>query len=55
MPPSAINEKALVEDPALALFVEAGWTTKSLLSEFDVGDSSEGRESKRDPFLPKRL
>lgn len=55
MAPSPINEKALVEDPALALFQEVGWTTKSLLQEFDGGASSEGRETKRQPYLPARL
>lgn len=55
MPPSSINEKALVEDPALVLFAEVGWATKSLLSEFDSGASTEGRETKREPFLPARL
>ena len=55
MPPSTNTEKTLVEDPALALFAEVGWATRSLLSEFDAPGNSQGRETKRQAFLPNRL
>jgi type I restriction enzyme R subunit len=52
---SAYSEKSTVEDPALALLAGLGWTHVSLLQEFAAGPSTQGRDSKRNPYLPDRL
>lgn len=48
-------EGDLVEQPAINLFAELEWQTANLFGEFAAGKSSEGRESKREAFLPIRL
>ena len=53
---SAASPKSdLVEQPAIDLFAELGWTTGNLFGEFAHGASAEGRASKRDAILPNRL
>ena len=49
------SEADLVEKPAIELFADLGWTTGNLFGEFAHGTSAEGRASKRDAILPKRL
>ena len=49
------SEGDLVEQPAIDLFKELGWSKANLFSEFSKGKSIEGRESKREAFLPNRL
>ena len=52
------SEGDLVEKPAIELFESLGWKTANLFGEFGRGGgnrSSEGRESKRQAFLPNRL
>jgi type I restriction enzyme R subunit len=44
-----------VEQPAIDLFAQLGWITGNLFGEFAHGMSIEGRASKRDAILPKRL
>ncbi len=46
------SEADLVEQPAIELFAELGWTTGNLFGEFSHGASAEGRASKRDAILP---
>jgi type I restriction enzyme, R subunit len=49
------SEGDLVEQPAIELFAELGWTTANLFGEFSGSVSAEGRASKRDAILPNRL
>jgi len=49
------SEADLVEQPAIELFAELGWTAGNLFGEFRGGASAEGRSSKRDAILPNRL
>ncbi len=52
------SESDLVEKPTIELFASLGWQTANLFGEFGKGgaaQSSEGRESKRQAFLPNRL
>ncbi len=52
------SESDLVEKPAIELFESLGWKTANLFGEFGKGGSAssgEGRESKRQAFLPNRL
>lgn len=49
------SESDLVEEPAIRLFDALGWKTAGLFAEFSGGESTEGRSSKRDAFLPNRL
>ena len=49
------SEADLVEQPAIELFSELGWTTGNLFGEFAQGASAEGRASKRDVILPDRM
>ncbi|MEW5774587.1 MAG: type I restriction endonuclease subunit R [Thermodesulfobacteriota bacterium] len=53
--PRAYSEDILIEQPAIALFASLGWQTANLYHEFATGRSVEGREGKRDVFLPVRL
>ena len=49
------SKSDLVEQPAINLFAELGWTPGNLFGEFAHGVSAEGRASKRDVVLPNRL
>jgi len=49
------SESDLIEQPAIDLFAQLGWETINLFGEFSGGRSTEGRESRRDVFLPIRL
>jgi type I restriction enzyme R subunit len=49
------SEADLVEKPAIQLFADLGWATGNLFGEFAHGTSTEGRASKRDVIMPKRL
>lgn len=50
------SEDALVEQPAIALFAELGWTTENLYAEtFAPGGGSHGRETRSEPYLLPRL
>jgi type I restriction enzyme, R subunit len=55
MAPGEYTEDKLIEQPTIELFESIGWETANLYHEFDSGVSSEGREGKRDVFLPDRL
>lgn len=55
MAPGGYTEDELVERPTIELFESLGWQTANLYHEFDSGLSSEGRDGKRDVFLPNRL
>jgi type I restriction enzyme, R subunit len=57
-PPSLTQdytEDALVEQPAVALFGELGWTTANLYAEWASGSSTEGREAEHEVVLVPRL
>src|SRR5271166_1703946 len=49
------SEADLVEQPAIELFAELGWTSGNLFGEFSRGASAERRASRRDANLPDRL
>jgi len=49
------SENELVEQPAIDLFEELGWQTANLYQETFGPQSSEGRESRREVLLPRRL
>ncbi|ESX96702.1 type I restriction endonuclease subunit R [Mesorhizobium sp. LNJC403B00] len=53
------SEDELIEQPAIDLFKVLGWQTANLYGEFGTPatprPSPEGRESRRDAFLPNRL
>jgi type I restriction enzyme R subunit len=53
------SEDELIEQPAIDLFKEIGWQTAKLYGEFGSPatprPSPEGRDSRRDAFLPNRL
>jgi type I restriction enzyme R subunit len=49
------SESDLIEQPAIDLFGQLGWKTINLFGEFASGKSTEGRESRREVFLPIRL
>ena len=49
------SEGDLIEGPAIQLFAELGWQTANLIGEFTGGRSIEGREAKREAFMPNRL
>ena len=54
-PPGSYSEDALVEQPAIALFVELGWETANLYGEWAGGSSSQGRETEHEVILIPRL
>jgi type I restriction enzyme R subunit len=49
------SEDKLVEQPAVSLFAELGWSTANLYHETFGLHGSEGRESEREVLLPRRL
>lgn len=49
------TEDELIEQPTIELFKSLGCQTANLYHEFASGKSTEGREGKRDVFLPTRL
>jgi type I restriction enzyme R subunit len=49
------SEAALVEEPAVELFAALGWETANLHDETFGPGGTEGRESRREVFLPRRL
>jgi type I restriction enzyme R subunit len=49
------SEADLVEQPAIELFSRLGWAIGNLFGEFSHGASAEGRGSRRDAILPRRL
>lgn len=55
MSPSGYTEDALVEQPAIALLAELGWSTFNAYHEFDHGPSSLGRETRAEVVLKTRL
>ena len=55
MSPAGYTEDELVEKPTIELFESLGWETANLYHEFASGKSTEGREGRRDVFLPNRL
>lgn len=54
-PASEYTEKALVQQPAIALFGELTWETKDLYHEWASGKSTEGRETEHEVILVPRL
>lgn len=55
MSPHAYSEDQLVEQPAIGLFAELGWETKSALEETFGPGSTLGRETKGEAVLVERL
>ena len=55
MSPSAYTEDQLVEQPAIGLFAELGWTPVSALEETFGADGTLGRETKGEVVLGPRL
>lgn len=55
MTPHGYNEDALVEQPAIALLEELGWTAVNAYHEFDHGKSVLGRETRSEVILNARL
>ena len=55
MAPGGYTEDELVEKPTIKLFKSLGWESANLYHEFATGKSTEGREGRRDVFLPNRL
>ena len=51
----AYTEDQLVEQPAIALFAELGWTTASAMEEVPGTGSVLGRETSGEVFLLRRL
>src|SRR5690349_7724502 len=53
------SEDELIEQPTIDLFKNLGWQTANLFGEFGSSraahQSSEGRESRRDAVLPRRV
>jgi type I restriction enzyme R subunit len=49
------GEDAGVEQPAIELFEQLGWTHKNLLHEWKSGRSTEGRDSEKQVILEARL
>jgi type I restriction enzyme, R subunit len=54
-PSGDYSEDTLVEQPAIALFDELGWTTANLYHETFGVNGTEGRESEHEVILPRRL
>jgi type I restriction enzyme R subunit len=52
---AGLSEAELVEDPAVELFAALGWETANLFHENFGAQGSEGRMSRREAFLPRRL
>src|SRR5665811_347601 len=55
MPPHAYTEHQLVEQPAIGLFAELGWTTVSALEETFGATGTLLRETKGEVVLVSRL
>jgi len=55
MAPEGYTEDELVEKPTIELFESLDWESANLYHEFASGKSTEGREGRRDVFLPNRL
>ncbi len=55
MPAHAYTEDQLVEQPAIGLFAELGWTTASALEETFGATGTLGRETKSEAVLLPRL
>ena len=55
MSPHAYTEDQLVEQPAIGLFAELGWTTVSAMEETFGRDGTLGRETKSEVVLAPRL
>lgn len=55
MAPEGYTEDELVEKPTIKLFESLDWESANLYHEFASGKSTEGREGRRDVFLPNRL
>jgi type I restriction enzyme, R subunit len=55
MSPHAFTEDQLVEQPAVALFAELGWTTVSASDELFGAKGTLQRETKGDVVLISRL
>ena len=51
----AYTEDQLVEQPAIGLFAELGWTTVSAMEEILGPDGTLGRETKGEVVLASRL
>jgi type I restriction enzyme R subunit len=54
-PSRQYSEDALIEQPAIAVFAELGWSTANLYHETFGASGSEGRESAHEIILPRRL
>jgi type I restriction enzyme, R subunit len=52
---SGFTEDELVEQPAIELFADLGWSTANLYTETFGPNGTEGRESRQEVFLPNRL
>ena len=52
---AAFPRTILSSNPPSTCSRSLGWRTANLMGEFAGGESSEGRASKRDAILPKRL
>ena len=52
---SGLSEAELVENPAAELFAELGWDSINLFHETHGDGGSQGRMSRREAFLPRRL
>lgn len=55
MTPAGYTEDALIEQPAIALLAELGWTPYNAFHEFDHGASPLGRETRAEIILKARL
>ena len=52
---SGFGENALVEQPAIGVFADIGWTTANLYYETYGVTARLGRETRREALLPARL
>ncbi|WP_295394768.1 type I restriction endonuclease [uncultured Thiodictyon sp.] len=55
MSPAGYTEDSLVEQPAIALLAELGWSTVCAYGEFDQGASCLGRETRAEVILKSSL
>jgi type I restriction enzyme R subunit len=54
-PRDAYSEDSLIEQPAIQLFAQIGWQTRSALDEVFGADGTLGRETKGEALLLTRL